>query len=94
MAIPLCTGTRGQNQICPRVLLPSLKPTFSSFHVVFLARTTKKCTKTRNARAVRAKLLFFLFLLNMHICGGPNSFKPGHGEVLMRQGLHLSKSLV
>ena len=36
------------------------KPKTSSFHVVVLARTTKKYSKTRNARAVRAKLLLFL----------------------------------
>ena len=31
-----------------------------SFHVVDLPKTRKKCTKTKNARAERAKLLFLL----------------------------------
>ena len=35
----------------------------SSSHVVVFTKTTKKLTKMRNARAVRAKLLFFFFLI-------------------------------
>ena len=37
----------------------STKTKISSFHVVALARTTKKCSEMRNARVARAKLWVF-----------------------------------
>ena len=44
---------------CPRLLSSFTKGKIWSFHVVILARVTKKCTKIRNAHAVHAKLLLF-----------------------------------
>ena len=38
------------------------------FHVVKRTRTSAECEKMKNARAKRAKLLFFIFKLNMQIC--------------------------
>ena len=45
-------------KIYPQVLTSSIKPQFCQFHVVVLLTTAKKCTKVKNARAGRAKLLF------------------------------------
>ena len=38
----------------------ALQPEIWSIHVVVRTRTAKKCTKMKNARAVRAELLFLL----------------------------------
>ena len=53
-------------KICLQVLTASTKRQNWSFHVVERTGTTAKCKK--NARAKRAKVLFFIRLLNMQIC--------------------------
>ena len=42
-----------------QVLMSSIKPQIWFFHVVVLLTTAHKWTKMKNARAGRAKLLFF-----------------------------------
>ena len=54
-------------KIYPQVLTSSIKPQIWLFHVVLLT-TAKKWTKLKNARAERAKLLFFPTKFNMQIC--------------------------
>ena len=54
-------------KIYPQVMTLSIKPQIWLFHVVVLLTTAKKWTKVKNARAGRAKLLFFC-PLNMQIC--------------------------
>ena len=46
-------------KIYPQVLTSSIKPQIWLFHVVVLLTTAKKRTNLKNARAGRAKLLFF-----------------------------------
>ena len=47
--------------ICHHMLTLSLQLQNRSFHVVERTRTSAKCLKMKNARAKRAKLLFFIF---------------------------------
>ena len=53
----------------------SIKPEIRRFHVVVVQRTSKKCTKMRNARAEllfwSLNLLFFLFLSRRWGCRRP-----------------------
>ena len=51
----------------PQVLPFVIKLQIWLFHVVVLQTTAQKWTKVKDARAGRAKLLFF-FPLNMQIC--------------------------
>ena len=51
---------------CHHMFTSSTQPQNRSFHVVERTRTSAKCPKMENARAKRAKLLFFLS--NMQIC--------------------------
>ena len=46
--------------ICHRMLTSSAQLQNSSFHVVERTRTSSKCQKMKNARAKRAKILFFI----------------------------------
>ena len=46
--------------IFDHVLTSSTQPQNSLFHVVERTRTSSKCQKMKNARAKRAKLLFFI----------------------------------
>ena len=54
--------------ICNHMLTSSTQLQNRSFHVMERMRTPTKCTKMKNARAKRAKVLFFS-LSNMQICG-------------------------
>ena len=45
--------------ICHRMLMSSTRLENRSFHVVERTRTSTKCQKMKNARAKRAKILFF-----------------------------------
>ena len=47
-------------KICRQVLTSSTQQQNSSFYVVERTRTVLKCTKMKDARAKRAKLLFFI----------------------------------
>mgnify|MGYP000258916924 CR=1 FL=1 len=46
--------------ICHHMLTSSAQLQNSSFHVVERTRTSSKCQKMKNARAKRAKMLFFI----------------------------------
>ena len=46
--------------ICHRMLASSTQLQNRSFHVVERTRTSTKCQKMKNARAKRAKILFFI----------------------------------
>ena len=46
--------------ICHHVLTSSAQLQNRSFHVVERTRTSSKCQKMKNARAKRAKILFFI----------------------------------
>ena len=46
-------------KVYPQVLTLFMNPQIWLFHVVVLLTTAKKWTKVKNARAGRAKLLFF-----------------------------------
>ena len=46
--------------ICHHMLTSSTQLQNMSFHVVERTRTSKKCQKMKNARAKRAKILFFI----------------------------------
>ena len=46
--------------ICHHMLTSSTQPQNRSFHVVERTRTSSKCQKEKNARAKRAKILFFI----------------------------------
>ena len=46
--------------ICHHVLTSSIQLQNRSFHVVERTRTSTKCQKVKNARAKRAKILFFI----------------------------------
>ena len=46
--------------ICYHMLTSSTQLQISSFHVVERTRTSTKCQKLKNARAKRAKILFFI----------------------------------
>ena len=46
--------------ICHHLLTSSTQPQNRSFHVVERTRTSTKCKKMKNARAKRAKILFFI----------------------------------
>ena len=46
--------------ICHHMLTSSTQLQSSSFHVVERTRTSSKCQKMKNARAKRAKILFFI----------------------------------
>ena len=46
--------------ICHHMLTSSIRLQNRSFHVVERTRTSSKCQKIKNARAKRAKLLFFI----------------------------------
>ena len=46
--------------ICHHMLTSSTQPQNRSFHVVERTRTSTKCQKINNARAKRAKILFFI----------------------------------
>ena len=61
-----CPGIKLEITLISRTIV--VHKTISSFQVVVLMGTTKKCTKVRNARSVRAKVLLFL-IKNMQICG-------------------------
>ena len=47
--------------ICHHMLTSSTQLQNRSFHVVERTRTSSKCQKMKNARAKRAKMLFFIF---------------------------------
>ena len=53
------SGKNAKLNICHHMLTSSTQLQNMSFHVVERARTSAKCRKTKNARAKRAKLLFF-----------------------------------
>ena len=55
------------NMICHHALTSSTQLQSRSFHVVERTRTSTKCQNMKNARAKRAKILFFI--VNMQICG-------------------------
>ena len=58
-------------KICRQVLTSFSRLQNRSFCVLDRTRTAAKCTKMKNARAKRTKLLLFficLFLLDMQIC--------------------------
>ena len=52
--------SRKKLNICRQVLTSSTQPKNKSFHVVDRTIVAAKCTKMKNARAKRAKLLFFI----------------------------------
>ena len=54
---------RGKNtnvNICHHMLTSSTQLQNMSFHVVERTRTSSKCQKMKNARAKRAKIVFFI----------------------------------
>ena len=53
---------------CYHMLMSSTQLQNRSIHVVERTRTSSKCQKMKNARAKRAKILFFIQLSNMQIC--------------------------
>ena len=57
---------RTKLNICHHMLTLSTQLQNRSFHVVERARPSSKCQKMKNARAKRAKILFFN--VNMQIC--------------------------
>ena len=52
---------------CHHMFTSSTQLQNRSFHVVERTRTSSKCQKMKNARAKRAKILFFI--VKMQICG-------------------------
>ena len=53
-------GHKTKLNICYHMLTSSTQLQNRSFHVVERTRTSRKCQKMKNARAKRAKILFFL----------------------------------
>ena len=53
-------GKRTKLNNCHHMLTSSTQLQNKSFHVVERTRTSTKCQKMKNARAKRAKLLFFI----------------------------------
>ena len=54
--------------ICDHMLTSSTQLQNRSFHVVERTRTSSKCQKMKNARAKRAKILFFI-VKYANLCG-------------------------
>ena len=55
------TMKKTEINISQHMLTPSTQLQNRSFHVIERTRTSSKCQKMKNARAKRAKLLFFIF---------------------------------
>ena len=62
-------GHKTKLNICHHTLTLSTHLQNWSFHVVERTRTSSKCQKMKNARAKRAKILFFLVKYANSVCG-------------------------
>ena len=82
--------------ICHHVLTSSAQLQNRSFHVVERTRTSPKCQKMKNARAKRAKILFFI-LKYANLWGFCCCRRRGYLSLIGRVGIsviHFSASLI